>query len=250
MGLIVYLTVTIFEYFQRDRSLGHFPGEPTLFDDSFPSWLESRTTVVTTQKVTEDPSLLIVSFRFPVAPAPVPVGLPAGPAPVPPPVLAAPPASLVVPEPVEHEVVQPWSPVWSLSRHINNNMREDSNTSLQFAADLFHPHNVLQFIQGPSEPFQYSEAMFSDNEGAVGPLQPHSSQSKVCEQSLDCMRGNWTFLTIKRSMRPSCPNALFADCSSPMAKSETFEKTQKMWPWAATAWAQIWNRNPSKWNTI
>ena len=79
-GRIDDLTVNNFEKFQRDPSLGHYRGEPTLFDESIPSLLEPPTTVVATQNVTEEPPPVTVSIRFPIASAPVPVGLAAAPA--------------------------------------------------------------------------------------------------------------------------------------------------------------------------
>ena len=74
-GRIHDLTVNNIENFQRDPSLGHYRGEPTLFDESIPSLLEPPTTVVATQNVTEDPPPVTVNIRFPIAPAPVPLGL-------------------------------------------------------------------------------------------------------------------------------------------------------------------------------
>ena len=47
-GRIDDLTVINFENFQRDPSLGHYRGEPTLFEESIPSLLEPPTTVVAT----------------------------------------------------------------------------------------------------------------------------------------------------------------------------------------------------------
>ena len=64
------LTVINFEQFQTDSSLGHYRGEPTLFDENTPSLLELPTTGVATQKVTEGPPLVAVIFRFPIAPRP------------------------------------------------------------------------------------------------------------------------------------------------------------------------------------
>ena len=89
-GRIDDLTVIYFEKFQRDPSLGHHRGEPKLFVESIPSWLEPPTTVVATQNVTEDPPPVTFSIRFPIASAPVPVGLSAIPAPLPAPALMAP----------------------------------------------------------------------------------------------------------------------------------------------------------------
>ena len=105
-GRIDDLTVINFESFQRDPSLAHYRGEPTLFDESIPSLLESPTTVVATQNVTEDPPPVTVSLRFPIAPAPVPVGLAAVPAPIPPPALAAAPA-LMAPDTADVEAPEP-----------------------------------------------------------------------------------------------------------------------------------------------
>ena len=105
-GRIDDLTVNIFENFQRDLSLGHYRGEPTLFNESIPSLLEPPTTVVATQNVTEDPPPVTVSLRFPIAPAPVPIGLAAAPAPIPPPAVAAAPA-LVAPDTADVEAPEP-----------------------------------------------------------------------------------------------------------------------------------------------
>ena len=105
-GRIDDLTIINFENFQRDPSLGHYRGEPTLFDESIPSLLEPPTTVVATQNVREDPPPVTVSLRFPIAPAPVPVGLAAVPAPIPPPALAAAPA-LMAPDTADVEAPEP-----------------------------------------------------------------------------------------------------------------------------------------------
>ena len=95
------------ENFQCNTLLGHFRGEPTVFDESIPSLLESPTTVVETRTVFENPPGVTVSFQFPVTPAPVPVVLAAGPAPVPLPALAGAPAPVLLPELVENEVAEP-----------------------------------------------------------------------------------------------------------------------------------------------
>ena len=101
------VTVINFELFQRDLSLGHYCGEPTLFDESIPSLLELPTTVVATQIMTEDPPPVTVNFRFPIAPSPVPVGLAAVPAPLPPPALPAARAPLVTPDTAYVEAPEP-----------------------------------------------------------------------------------------------------------------------------------------------
>ena len=82
--------------------MGHYRGEATLFDESIPSFLDSPTTVVATQTVTEDPPPVTVNIRFPIVPAPVPVGLAAAPAPIPLPAVAAAPA-LVAPDTADVE---------------------------------------------------------------------------------------------------------------------------------------------------
>ena len=105
-GRIDDLTVINFENFQRDPSLCHYRGEPTLFDESIPSLLEPRTTVVATQNVTEDPPPVTVNIRFPIAPAPVPVGLAAVPAPLPALAVAAVPA-LMAPDTADVEAPEP-----------------------------------------------------------------------------------------------------------------------------------------------
>ena len=105
-GRIDDLTVINFENFQRDPSLGHYHGEPTLFDENIPSLLEPPTTVVATQNVTEDPPPVTVSLRFPIAPAPVRVGLAALLALIPLPAVAAAPA-LVAPDTADVEAPEP-----------------------------------------------------------------------------------------------------------------------------------------------
>ena len=88
-GRIVNLTVIIFENFQIDPSLGHYPAELTLFDKGIPSLLEPAPTVVATQIKTKDPPPVTVSIRFQITPAPVSLGLAAVPALLPAPALAA-----------------------------------------------------------------------------------------------------------------------------------------------------------------
>ena len=105
-GCIDNLAVNIFKNFQREPSLGHYHGEPTLFDESIPSLLEPPTTVVATQNVTEYPPPVTVSLRFPIAPAHIPVGLAAAPAPIPPPAVAAVPA-LMAPDTADVEAPEP-----------------------------------------------------------------------------------------------------------------------------------------------
>ena len=105
-GRIDDLTIINFGNFQRDPSLGHYRGEPTLFDESIPSLLEPPTTVVATQNGTKDPPPVTVSLRFPIAPAPVPVGLAAAPAPIPPPAVTAAPA-LMAPDTADVEAPEP-----------------------------------------------------------------------------------------------------------------------------------------------
>ena len=100
------LTVINFENFQRDPSLGHYRSEPTLFYGSIPSLFEPPSTVVATQKVTEDPPHVTVSLLFTIAPAPVPVRLAAAPAPIPLPAVAAAPAS-VAPDTTDVEAPEP-----------------------------------------------------------------------------------------------------------------------------------------------
>ena len=103
---IADLTVINFENFHRNPSLGHYRGELTLSDESFPFFLEPPTTGVATQKVTEDPSPVIISFHFLIALASVPVGLAAEPAPIPPPAVASAPA-LVAPDTADVEAPEP-----------------------------------------------------------------------------------------------------------------------------------------------
>ena len=85
--------------------MGHYHGEPTLFDESIPSLLEPRAIRVTTQNETEDSPPVSVSFS-PIAPAPVPVGLVAAPAPIPLPAVATAPA-LAAPDTADAEAPEP-----------------------------------------------------------------------------------------------------------------------------------------------
>ena len=78
-----------------------------MFDETIPSLLEPPTTGVATQNVTEEPPPVAVNFCFPIAPAPVSVGLAAVPAPFPPPALAAAPAPLMVPDAADAEAPEP-----------------------------------------------------------------------------------------------------------------------------------------------
>ena len=105
-GRVDDLTVINFASFQRDPSLGLYRGESTLFDESVPSLLEPPTTVVATQNVTEDPPPVTASIRFPIAAAPVPVGLAIVPALLPAPAVAAAPA-LVAPDTADVEAPEP-----------------------------------------------------------------------------------------------------------------------------------------------
>ena len=105
-GCIDNLAVNNFKNFQRDPSLGHYHGEPTLFYESIPSLLEPPTTMVAAQNVTEDPPPVTVSLRFPIATAPVPVGLAAALAPIPPSAVAAAPA-LMAPDTAVVEAPEP-----------------------------------------------------------------------------------------------------------------------------------------------
>ena len=86
--------------------MGHYRGEPTLFDESIPSLLEPPTTVVATQNVTEDSPPVTVNIRFPIAPAPVRVGLAAVLAPLPAPAVAAAPA-FMAPDTADVEAPEP-----------------------------------------------------------------------------------------------------------------------------------------------
>ena len=100
------LTVTNFEKFRIEPSLGRYRGEPTLFDESIPSLLEPPTTLVATQNVMEDPAPVTVSLRFPITPAPVPVGLAVAPAPISLPAKAAAP-DLMTPDTTDVESPEP-----------------------------------------------------------------------------------------------------------------------------------------------
>ena len=105
-GRIDDLTAINFEKFQQNSSLGHYRGEPTLFNENIPSLLEPPTTVAATQNVTEDPPPVTVNIRFPIAPASVPFGLAAVPTPLPAPAVAVAPA-LVAPDTADVEAPEP-----------------------------------------------------------------------------------------------------------------------------------------------
>ena len=109
-GCIDDPTVINFENFQRDPSLGHYRGEPTLFDENVPSLLEPPTTVVATQNVTEDLPLVTVSLRLPITPALILVGLAAALAPIPLPAVAAAPDTADVEAPEPQVLERPYLP--------------------------------------------------------------------------------------------------------------------------------------------
>ena len=139
-GRIDDLTVTNFKSFQRDPSLGHYRGEPTLFDESIPSLLEPPTTVVATQNVIEDPPPVAVNIRFLISLAPVPVGLAAVPAPLPAPVVAAVPV-LVAPDTADVEDLEPQvlEPPYILTQDVRSSDSSDDS----FTNDaLFHAQTL------------------------------------------------------------------------------------------------------------
>ena len=87
------LTVIKFEKIQRDPSLGQLCRESMLLDGSIPSLFALSNKKVTTHAVKEDPPPVTVSFRFPIAPAPVAVVPAAAPALLPPAAVVASPIS-------------------------------------------------------------------------------------------------------------------------------------------------------------
>ena len=80
--------------------MGHYRGQPKLFDESFPSLLEPPTTVVATQNVTEDPPPVTVNIRIPITPTAVPT-------PFVHPALPVAPAPLVAPDTTDNEAPEP-----------------------------------------------------------------------------------------------------------------------------------------------
>ena len=106
-GRVEDLTVHTFDIFQKDPSLSHIRGEPTLFDESFPPLFKPPTKSVSTRNMTESWPTVTVSCRFLIASLPVPVRLSAALAPLPPSGAAAAPVPVALSEPVENEVEEP-----------------------------------------------------------------------------------------------------------------------------------------------
>ena len=104
------LTVSLFDNFQCDPLLGHFRGEPTLFDKIVRSFLEYLTTGVTKRTLTEDPPPVSVSFWFPIVPVLVPFGLAAAPAPSHPPAVTKTPSFSVAPDTGDFDAPEPKVP--------------------------------------------------------------------------------------------------------------------------------------------
>ena len=169
-GRIDDLTVINFENFQRDPSLSHYRGEPTLFDESNPSLLEPPTTVVATQNVTEDPPPVTVSIRFPIAPAPVPVGLAAAPAPIPLPAVAGAPA-LVAPKYADVEAPEPQVLERPYLPSQDNRFPYSSNDSSTHDA-LFHARTLRDnpTHMNSGEHRLPAEALPTDRQSALRPL--------------------------------------------------------------------------------
>ena len=177
-GCIDVPTVINFENFQRDPSLGHYCGEPTLFDESIPSLLEPPTTVVATQNVTEDPPPVTVIIRYPVALASAPVELAAAPAPLPAPVVAAAPA-LVAPDTAGVEATGPqglephYLPTKDV-RFSDSSYISSTNDALLYAQTL---RDTLTYMNS-GEQRPAAEALPSDWQSPLRPLsQSRSSHS-------------------------------------------------------------------------
>ena len=174
-GPIDDLTVINFERFQRNPSLGHYRGELTLFDENIPSLLEPPTTVVATQNVTEGPLRVTFSIRFPVAPAPVPVGLAAVPAPFRAPAVAAAPALMApdaagVEAPGPQVLERPYLP--PQDNHFSNSSNDSFTNDGAFHARTLRDtptHITLGEQRLPAE------AIPSDRQSPLNP--PSSSQS-------------------------------------------------------------------------
>ena len=168
-GRIDDLTVINFENFQRDPSLGHHRGQPTLFDESIPSLLEPPTTVVTTQSVTEDPPPVTVSLRFPITPAPAPVGLAAAPAPA----LVAPDTTDVeAPEPQVLE--RPYLPTPDV-RFSDSSDDSSTNDALFYARTL--RETPTRMISG--EHRLPAEAIPTDRQSPLRPLSRSQSSHAI-----------------------------------------------------------------------
>ena len=167
------------ENFQRDPSLGHYHGEPTLFDESIPSLLEPPTTVVATQNVTEDPPPVTVSLHFPIAPAPAPVGLAAAPAPIPLPAVAAAPA-LVAPDTADVEAPEPQvlgRPYLPTPDVRFSDSSDDSSTS----DVLFHARTLRDFPthMNSGEHRLPAEAIPTDRQTPLRPLSRSQSSHAI-----------------------------------------------------------------------
>ena len=86
--------------------LGYFRDEPTFLDESI-LFLEPPTTGVATRTVTEEPPPVTSSIPFPIAPAPVPVGLAVEPVPLTPSAVALATAPLLTRDTAIVEVTEP-----------------------------------------------------------------------------------------------------------------------------------------------
>ena len=188
-GRIHDLTVNKFEKFQRDPSLGHYRGEPWLFDESIPSLLDSPATVVATQNVTEDPPPVTVSLLVPITPAPVPVGLAAVPTPLPAPAVTAAPA-LVAPDTAD--VDAPESPVLERPYLPTQDVQFSDNSDDSSTNDA--PLHARTLRDAPTymnsgEHRLPAEAILTDRQSALRPLSrsqsSHVNSGAVSNHSLN-----------------------------------------------------------------
>ena len=140
-GRIDDLTVINFKIFLKNPSLSHFRDEPTLFDESISSFLKPPSTGVATRTATTHPPPLTVSIRFPISPAPVPVGLAAVPATLPPPGLAAARAPLVAFDTADVEAPEPQVLEWLYLPPQNVRFSDNSDESLVYHA-LLHARTL------------------------------------------------------------------------------------------------------------
>ena len=177
-GRIDDLTIINFENFQRDPSLSHHRGEPTLFDESIPFLLEPPTTVFATQNVTEHPSPVTFNIRFPIAPAPIPVGLAAAPAPIPPPAVAAAP-TLVAPDTADFEAPEPQ--VSERPYLPTQDVRFSDSSDDSFTNDVFFHGRTLRDTphMNSGEQRLPAEAIPTDRQSPLRPLSRSQSSRAI-----------------------------------------------------------------------
>ena len=131
------LTFINSEHFQRDPSLRHFRGEPTLCPESILSLLEPA---IVSQNVTENPPPVTVSFCFRITSATVPVGLAAAPAPLHPFAVAV-ASAMVAFDTADVEVAEPQT--LERPQHPTQDARVSDGSDVSLPNDSLHGRRAL-----------------------------------------------------------------------------------------------------------